>query len=183
MKWFYRKNTFSPRGTDSELGEMYYGEDQYGSIYYPNVSTCTTVTVLLGDNRMLGAHFDKIASATDIGNVVARMNTDRGTRAVKELCIVGVLKYASAGGWMTDDAYRWPKLFDTFSKALGHTGAINGYLHPLGTEKHYRVTSASGVTIWFAKDVPMLAKGSGTSSASLAESRSVAWDALTLTKW
>ena len=182
MKLWYKSKTFRPWGDDGILHEMECGTEKNGSLTYPNVSTCTTVTVLTSDNRLVGTHLDKIATADDVTAIIGKMNEIVGNQTVTELCIVGVLR-EHGSGWMNDQAFRWPNLFNAFSEGLNHQGAVMAYVQAGATERHYRVARASGATVWFTKIVPQKPSGSGTASSSLDESRGVSWETLKLTKW
>jgi hypothetical protein len=186
MKYWFKGNAFRDwgHGNLNELSEMQYGRDENGYIDYPNVTTCTTLTLLLGDNSLLGVHLDKLASAAEIQTVIQRMNTDRQGRAIRELCLVGALKASFAGGWMTDETYRWPRLFNAFGSAFGFSGAIRGYVQPEGSERHYRVMGG-GSTSWLAKAAAVVQVGTTgmTKGGSLSESSGVPWESLTLSNW
>lgn len=149
-------------------------ETQYGvgaqELIYPNVSTCTTVTLLLNDDSLLGAHFAKRDPAATVDAILARMNTVRAGRAVQQMFVMGVLRERDTESWMGEPRYGWPSQLNTFNSAFGrNAGAlVQGFVQN-GGDQHYRVrATGNGAALAYAK------AGSQALDAGT-------WNALTLT--
>lgn len=155
MAFKYRssRNDFFQFGPVNEIRETEYGTGVGGTVLYPGVSTCTTLTLLLSDGAVIGAHFAKPDPTAAVDAIVAQMNAVRAGRAVSQLYLVGVLRYRSPDGFMGTPRYAWPALITTFNQAFGRNGGdlAQGFIQTEGG-RHYRATSggAAGM-LWFSK--------------------------------
>lgn len=155
MAYRYRdsRQDFILFGPQKEIRETEYGQDA-NRVYYPGVSTCTTLTLLLNDNTLLGAHFAKPDPTRAVDAIVTELNNLRNNRPVTQLYLLGVLRLRDSSGWMQDDRYRWPQLITTFNVAFGLTrGAMaRGYVQQSGSDVHYRGDAiGNGVMAWYHK--------------------------------
>lgn len=152
-KYRSSRNDFYQFGAVNDIRETEYGMDVAGTVYYPGVSTCTTLTLLLNDGSVIGAHFAKPDPTAAVDAIVAQMNVVRAGRPVSQLYLVGVLRCRSADGFMGDPRYAWPTLITTFNQAFGRNGGdvAQGFIQTSGG-RHYRATSggAAGM-LWFSK--------------------------------
>jgi hypothetical protein len=170
VKYFFKSNRFMEFGDDNKFSECNLGTDKDGYIYYPNVSTCTTLTLLLQSNALVGVHFDKGSTVGEVQTMVKKMDELRRGSAITNLHLVGVLEFGKSGGWMGDKTYVFPKLFKQFALDLSYTGPVYAYAQPLNTEKHYNVRVLGPQTVlWYYKDVGQKQMGKGTASQSLSE--------------
>ncbi len=155
MAYRYRssRQDFYLFGRRNEIRETEYGQDA-NRVYYPGVSTCTTLTLLLNDNTLLGAHFAKPDPTTAVDAIITELNNLRNNRPVTQLYLLGVLRFRDNSGWMQEDRFRWPRLITTFNGAFGLAqGALaKGYVQKLGSDVHYRGDAiGNGVMAWYYK--------------------------------
>ena len=157
MAYKYRRgpNDFYFIAPANDIRETQYGNAQGGHIFYPGVSTCTTVTLLLADNSAIGMHLAKLDLATDVDAIVNQLNVVRAGIAVTSMYAVGVLRCRVSDGWMGEVRYKWPVQLNTFNTAFGRNAgaAVTGYIQPEDTDMDYRaVIGAAGSGIsWFTR--------------------------------
>jgi hypothetical protein len=106
MGFKYRRapQDFYAIGPANEIRETQYGNAVGAHIFYPGVSTCTTITLLLADGSALGMHLAKTDLTGDVDAIVAQLNVVRAARAVSTMYAVGVLRSRSGDGWMGEPA-------------------------------------------------------------------------------
>jgi len=154
MAFLYRRGPqdFFQIGPVNEIRETQYGNAQGGHIFYPGVSTCTTITLLLADGRALGMHLTKLDLVTDVDAIVTQLNVVRGATAVSSMYAVGVLRCRDLDGWMGAARYRWPVQLSTFNTAFGRNPGdiVHGYIQP-GGDSDYRVLVGGGGVSWFTR--------------------------------
>lgn len=147
MAYYYQSVTgnFKLFGKVNVIHETCYGYDN-NELKYPNVSSCTSVTLLLSDESLLGAHFTKLDPVASVNAILQQMNTTRGARAVNQIIVLGVLHFRFGKGWMVDRRYKWPQQLTTFNTTFGRQPGdiVKGYKQDLNTARHYIVTAAGG---------------------------------------
>jgi hypothetical protein len=121
--------TFSYWAPVYTIRETQFGYDKK-RVYYPDVNSCTTLTLLLSDQSLLGAHLFKADSANVIRAIFSGMNMIRAGRPVLQLCVLGMLDFQAEEGWINDPRYKWPRQLKTFNKTFGRpSGApVKGYM-------------------------------------------------------
>lgn len=176
MRYWFKSNIFRnvadtvPPGKNG-LKEEYVGDDP-DRLIYPNVSTCTTVTVLLANNTLVGTHLSAMCTAGDIATITTKMQTMAGGQAAIGIALLGVLRYIAGnnqrGGvaYTSTPEFAWPAKLDSFAGAFGlPRSAIIYYDQANGTEKHYQVRAVgSGGLATFYQDVGQHTVGQGTAS-------------------
>jgi hypothetical protein len=155
MAYQYRssQNDFYLFGAADQIRETEYGTAVRGHVTYPHVSTCTTLTLALADGSVIGAHFSKLDPAATVDAILNQMNVVRAGRAVSQMYIVGVLKYADADGFMGTPRYAWPILITTFNQAFGRAAGdlAQGFIQT-SDERDYRAISAGAAgMLWLSK--------------------------------
>jgi hypothetical protein len=156
MAYKYRRNQndFFLMGDAFRICETQYGTANTGGhLFYPSVSTCSTLTLLLANGTALGAHFAKPDTVADIDAILNEMNTVRAGQAVLQMYAVGVLPFRGSDGWMADRRYRWPTMLSTFNTTFGRAvgDPVRGYIQAEGTNRHYRGTIAGNQMLFFQK--------------------------------
>jgi hypothetical protein len=56
------------------IGEDEYGYSQNNILLYPDVSSCTTITVMLDDHKVYGAHLTKATPTSDAETLLDKIN-------------------------------------------------------------------------------------------------------------
>lgn len=137
---------FTPLG-GSVVRESSIGTDDY-TLSYPNVSSCTTITVVLRDGSLIGVHLDKFATTFNVYAILQKMVELTAGRPVETMAVVGALRSSfNAGGFMAKKDFAFPNLFGTLAEAFDFSGGILWtYDQPLG-DWHYRVRSIGGSNI------------------------------------
>lgn len=131
----------------SEVREKSIGIDDY-TLSYPNVSSCTTITVVLEDGSMIGAHLDKRTTAADARAILGKMVEETTGRPVASIVVVGALRSSfNAGGFMDEKEFTLPNLFRTLAEKFKFSGMFWTYDQPLG-DRHYRVRSIGGGNVF-----------------------------------
>ena len=156
MAFLYRRGPqdFFQIGRVNEIRETQYGTANGGHIWYPGVSTCTTITLLLANGSAIGMHLTKLDLAGDVDAIVTQMNVVRGVTAVSSMYAVGVLMCRSMDGWMAESRFRWPTQLTTFNTAFGRNAGdiVHGYIQKESTgAKDYRVLIGGGGVSWFER--------------------------------
>jgi hypothetical protein len=95
-------------GPVNVISEDEYGYPQNGTLVYPNVNSCTTITVMLDNNEVFGTHLTVASPTSLVETILNKINDSRGARSVTQLHVVGVLK-ASGSGWKSSAEYFRPK--------------------------------------------------------------------------
>jgi hypothetical protein len=176
MRYWYRNNAFravadtAPPGPNG-LVEEYLG-DAENRLIYPNVSTCTTISVLLANDTLVGTHLSAMCTAADLDLITAKMNAMAGGQAARRIAVLGVLRYVAGnnqrGGvaYTSTPAYGFPAKLETFAEKLGVSRAgICYYDQAGGTEKHYQVRAlGGGDLVTYYQDVGLHRVGGGMSS-------------------
>jgi len=188
MRYWFKGNVFRNVGVTAPPGpngliEEYLGTDD-DRLIYPNVSTCTTVSVLLANNTLVGTHLSAMCTASDIDTIVARMIVMAGRQVATRIAVLGVLRYIAGnnqrGGvaYTSTPACRFPAKLETFAGLFGlGRRAIMYYDQANGTEKHYQVRAVGGGNLaTFYQDVGLHQVGGGMSSKPF--SRSDPWSSL-----
>jgi hypothetical protein len=156
MAFLYRRGPqdFFQIGPVNEIRETQYGNALGAHIYYPGVSTCTTITLLLTNGTALGMHLTKLDLATDVDAIVTQVNAVRGGTAVSSMYAVGVLRCRDVDGWMGVARYRWPVQLSTFNTAFGRAGGdiVQGFIQKEGSGANdYRVLVGGGGVSWYVR--------------------------------
>jgi hypothetical protein len=128
-------------------------------MFFPNVSTCTTVCLQLSDNSLLGCHLSIKDSAATVDAIFAKMNSERGARAITELFLVGVLHQRPktrddvGSYWVDEQRYAWPAKLATINQIFGRTAStpVPGYKQNIDDDRHYLVRMAGTAPLWFTK--------------------------------
>ncbi len=151
-KYRRSRNDFFLFGDQHTIRETEYGIGNHGNVYYPGVSSCTTITLLLNDNTVLGAHFAKIDELGDVNAIVTELNNVRAGRAVSKMFMVGALK-ARGTGFVSDQRYKWPQQLTTFNTLFGRNPGdiVLGYDQGLNADLNYRAQRAGDTMVWFKK--------------------------------
>jgi hypothetical protein len=171
MGWHYLKSrkVFQDPGPiwgpENVIGEDQMGNDRDRVLYYPNVSSCTTITLLLDDGALIGGHLTTATLRESAEAVFREMVGRLLHRKVVRFYIVGAMEVGS--GWNSDPDYRWPaRMLNTLSAKLRtgrayawawrqpqHSGSANTY--------HYKVIRAAGPdAAWFYKGPLAFSSGS-----------------------
>ena len=182
MRYWYRANTFRnvadtvPPGPNG-LVEEYLGSDN-DRLIYPNVSTCTTISVLLANDTLVGTHLSAMCTTNDIDVIVARMAQMMGGQAASRIAVLGVLRYVAGGNqrggvaYTSTPEYAFPAKLETFAGKFGVDRArIAYYDQGMGTEKHYQVRAVGGGNLaTFYEDVGLRTVGQGVASKPFSSS-------------
>lgn len=155
MGFKYRRGPqdFYAMGPANEIRETQYGYAQGAHIFYPGVSTCTTVTLLLTDGTAIGMHLAKADLTTDVDAIVNELNLVRAGRVVSTMYVVGVLRSRFGDGWMGEARYKWPIQLSTFNTAFGRNAGdpVSGYIQPEHTDQDYRAVVGGSSIAWFTR--------------------------------
>lgn len=155
MGFKYRRGPqdFFAIGAANEIRETQYGNAVGAVIFYPGVSTCTTITLLLADGNAIGMHLAKTDLTGDVDAIVAQLNVVRAGRAVSTMYAVGVLRSRSGDGWMGEARYKWPIQLSTFNTAFGRNAGdpVPGYIQPERTDQDYRALTGGGNISWYTR--------------------------------
>lgn len=177
MRLWFKSQTFRPVADTVPPGPNGLIEEYLGTapdnLLFPGVSTCTTLSVLLANNTLVGAHFSALCTAADIVTICAKMTEIAGGQRATKIAIIGVLRYVGGtntrGGvaYTSTPQYTFPQKLTTFAGSFGLTAAdVNYYDQAGGTDKHYQVRAVGGNNITaYYRDVGMVQRGGGTSSA------------------
>jgi hypothetical protein len=182
MRYWYKANIFrdvadtvfpGPNG----LIEEYLGSDN-DRLIYPNVSTCTTVSVLLANDTLVGTHLSAMCTKDDIDKIVARMKQMMGAQTASRVALLGVLRYIGGtnqrGGvaYTSEPEYAYPAKLETFAGKFGvDRSRIAYYDQGMRTEKHYQVRAVGGGNLaTFYQDVGKRTVGQGTASKPFSSS-------------
>jgi hypothetical protein len=180
MRLWFKSQTFRPVADTVPPGPYGLIEEYLGTapdnLVFPGVSTCTTLSVLLANNTLVGAHLSALCTADDITAICARMTKLVPGQHATKIAIIGVLRYVAGtntrGGvaYTSTPEYTFPAKLTTFASKFGLIAAdVNYYDQPGGTDKHYQVRAVGGgnVTAYY-RDVGTVQVGGGTSSAPYA---------------
>ncbi|MGA3402187.1 MAG: hypothetical protein ABSC95_23510 [Acetobacteraceae bacterium] len=177
MRLWFKSQTFRPVADTVPPGPNGLIEEYLGTapnnLVFPGVSTCTTLSVLLANNTLVGAHLSALCTAADIATICAKMTELANGQGATKIAIIGVLRYVGGtntrGGvaYTSTPQYTFPAKLTTFAGAFGLTAAdVNYYDQAGGTDKHYQVRAVGGGNITaYYRDVGTVQVGGGTSSA------------------
>ncbi len=180
MRLWFKSQTFRPVADSAPPGPNGLIEEYLGTapdnLVFPGVSTCTTLSVLLVDNTLVGAHFSALCTAADITKIAAKMVEISGGQAATKIAVIGVLRYVAGtnqrGGvaYTSTPEYTFPAKLTTFAGLFGLTaGDVSFYDQAGGTDKHYQVRAVGGGNlVAYYRDVGTVQLGGGTSSAPYA---------------
>jgi hypothetical protein len=136
-KWvFYDANRNVVNEANIGWGEL--------SLYFPAVSSCTAVVMVLPDATLLGAHFDKLLRAEDVDVMLDRMLEKKANRGIGQLAVIGAMSYrdSARAGFMSAPKFQGMEQLRTFAKKFGAgTGNIWSYDQGLSANKHYKAQS------------------------------------------
>ena len=176
MRLWYKSKQFRPVAdhvppAKNALIEEYVGTDP-DRLTFPNVSTCTTITVVLDDDTLVGTHLSALCTTDDIDKIVARMRELSAGHAARRVAVLGVLRYVGGvnqrGGvaYTSQPEYAWPTKLDTIAAGFGLTRtAVQYFDQGMGAEKHYQVRAIGGGALTaFQQDVGQRRVGTGTAS-------------------
>jgi hypothetical protein len=138
QKWVF------PKPTANIVNETNIGWDA-STIYFPAVSTCTALVMAIDDNTLLGAHFDKMLSASDVGLILDHMLEKKASRSAGDLAVIGNLSYreGDAERFMSAAQYKGDQQVLTFAKKFDKKGLMYKYDQGETANKHYRVEAAA----------------------------------------
>jgi hypothetical protein len=110
-------------------------------LYFPAVSSCTALVMALDDNTLLGAHFDKMLSTSDVDRILDRMLEKKANRSAGDLAVIGNLTYGEDNPtrFMSAPEYKGERQVVTFAKKFGIRGFMYQYDQGQKADKHYRV--------------------------------------------
>jgi len=130
---------------DSLLGEANLGTDP-NNLYFPAVSTCTCLALLLDDDTLLGAHFDKGLSNFDVYIMLHRMSQLKAARNVTRMVVVGNLTFGENDPtcFMCKPDFRNGHYLTTFAEAFDFNGHVFSHDQGGAANKHYRMQAAGG---------------------------------------
>lgn len=159
-----------PTGPVNVISEDEYGHSEDGFLVYPNVTSCTTITVMLDDNAVFGTHLTIASLGPAVDAILDKINETRGARNVAQLNVVGVLG-ATGSGWRGTEKYSGKKLFATLNEAFGRPKAAPIFVHDQTSQHsagdiihiHYRVICGHNVLGWFWKSSKVLYPNPGVS--------------------
>jgi hypothetical protein len=158
MAFWYRRSRqdFFPRGPANRIHETEYGytTGPFDHLYYPNVSTCTALTVLLADGTALGAHLAVPDTTAEVDAILTEMGVRQAGRAVREIYLVGFpRKSGGEDSWKSAPNYRWPVALRTFNTAFGRQPQvpIRGYVQPENSDWHYCGDVLGNAMAWYYK--------------------------------
>jgi hypothetical protein len=138
------------------ISEDEYGYPQNGILVYPNVNSCTTITVMLDDHEVFGTHLTVGSPTSLVETILNKINASRGARNVAQLHVVGVLK-ASGSGWKSSAKYSGQNLYQTLNVTFGLPKTTPIFVHEQEYKEkgadffHYRVVCGHGVLGWHWK--------------------------------
>jgi hypothetical protein len=181
MRLWFRSQTFRPVGDTLPPGPNGLIEEYLGTapdnLVFPGVSTCTTLSVLLANNTLVGAHLSALCTTADIATICAKMTELAGLQRAIKIATIGVLRHVGGtntrGGvaYTSTPQYAFPEKLTTFARAFGLTADdVRYYDQAGGTDKHYQVRAVGGgnMTAYY-RDVGLVQRGSGMSSAPYAD--------------
>ena len=130
---------------DNLLTEASIGEDA-NNLYYPAISTCTGLAVLLADDTLLGAHFDKGLDSFDVYIMLQRLSEMQAGRAVLAMAVFGNLTYGEARAkcFMAKPDFGNGRMFQTFAEAFDFQGVVRHHDQGGAANRHYRVQAVGG---------------------------------------
>ena len=113
------------------------------NLYFPAVSTCIALAMVLDNDKLVGAHFDKLLSASEIELMLNRMLEKTAAHTVNHLAVIGNMTYrdAQGTGFMSAPEYQGEQQLLTFAKKLGVKGVVSSYDQGQSANKHYRAQS------------------------------------------
>ena len=137
-------NTFQFTLQDSEIFEANIGADP-NNLYFPGVSSCTVLVMLLSDDSLIGAHFDKGLTAFNIYFMLGGMADLKAARTVTKMVMLGNFTWAGKPGtYTTKPEFSRQRDKATFAEAFDYTGAVLAYDQGMLANKHYRVQAVGG---------------------------------------
>ncbi|MEQ9401350.1 MAG: hypothetical protein RJQ04_19445 [Longimicrobiales bacterium] len=139
-------------------------EDEYGfgaAIEYVGVSSCTTITLHLDDDTLLGIHAAVGTTEEILTLLLAQIDQVRALRAVRQIYFVGDLTTfgyergtgeARGSGWVGSRTYgSAPRLFNAVDSRFRGGIARGGsrcFNHGPGEDRDYRLSAvAAGITL------------------------------------
>jgi hypothetical protein len=119
------------------------------TLYLPSVSSCIAVVMALNDATLLGAHFDKLLSVTDVEVMLDKMLEKKANRTVNYLSVIGNMTYRDqeGKGFMVAPKFQGKQLLLTFAGKFGVKGTVASYDQGQRADKHYLVEVAGGGTM------------------------------------
>ena len=129
MRLWFKSQQFRPVAdivppAPNGLIEEYLGSAP-DNLVFPNVSTCTTLSVLLANNTLVGAHLSALCTAEDVGKILAKLTEVAGGQHATKIAVIGVLRYIAGsntrGGvaYTSTPEYAYPAKLTTFATAFG----------------------------------------------------------------
>ena len=122
MRYIYSKNhqNFDLTASDNILYEANIGVDP-GYLYFPGVSSCTVLMILLNDDALLGAHFDKLLSNFDVYQMLWWMSQLKAARHVVRMVVAGNSTCEQATrSFMSKGDFRQGRDLTTFAEAFDY---------------------------------------------------------------
>jgi hypothetical protein len=158
LRYIQSKQEFrSISGPINIVSEDEYGYSQNSILLYPNVNSCTTITVMFEDDQVFGAHLT-VGTPTAIAEALLnKINASRGNQNIAQLHVVGVIE-ASGSGWKSEAKYSGPNLYKTLNETFGRGKATPVFLHKQkfkqvgGNYFHYKVICGQGALGWYSKE-------------------------------
>jgi hypothetical protein len=158
IRYSESKNEFTTLGCGpvNVIKEDEYGYPQNGILVYPNVNSCTTITVMLDDYEVFGTHLTVGSRTSLVETILNKINASRGVRNIAQLHVVGVLK-APGTGWISSAKYSGQNLYHTLNKTFGLPKTTPIFVHEQQYKLkfadffHYRVICGHGVLGWYWK--------------------------------
>jgi hypothetical protein len=173
MRLWYKTQVFRPVADKVPPGPNGLMEEFLGTapdnLVFPSVSTCTTLSVLLANNTLVGAHLSSRCTVAEVTTICAKMTELAGGQHATKIAIIGVLRQVGTSGeaYTATPGYTFPAKLITFARTFGLTAANGKYYdQPGGTDKHYQVRAVGGGNLTaYYRDVHMRQVGSGTGGA------------------
>ncbi|RYG89726.1 hypothetical protein EU803_16365 [Loktanella sp. IMCC34160] len=148
------------RGTWRQMGDVnIIRETQMGwhptQLFFPGVSSCTTITFRLNSGRLMGMHLTIADSTADFDNLLSQVEAG-SAGGVHSIYHVGALT-SSGSGWNSKSKMQWGKQAKAVRKQVGNKGLPSYFL----------MTPSSGV------DVRMTTTGAGVTCETRAENKAI----------
>jgi hypothetical protein len=143
------------------------------TLIYPNVSTCTTLTLLLANDTVVGAHLSALGTVKDVQIICNKMLDLAGASAPVRLGVIGVLrciaKTDNANGgsaYTSTQEYSELRKLETFAAAFGlPRNQVFYYDQQQLTERNYRVRTVGGhAFLAYYQNVGLVPGGGGMMS-------------------
>jgi hypothetical protein len=145
------------------------------NLYFPGVSSCTILVMLLSDDSLIGAHLDKDLTSFNIYFMLGGLSELKAARTVRKMAMLGNFTWAGKPGtYTTKPEFSAQRDKATFSEAFDYTGPVLTYDQGMFANKHYRV-QAAGAGNWaiYSADVTYKIDGAKKSPVTFDPRRTI----------